>query len=690
MSVAVTLRIEGMTCASCVARIEKALQRVAGVDRVLVNLATEEARIEGAADTAALVGAVEDAGYEAAPKEAAPPREIETSRREALTLGIAVALSLPLVFHMVGLGLPGWVQLALATPVQFWAGARFYRAGWKAANMDRLVALGTTAAYGLSLYELLAGHGGHLYFEAAAVVITLVLLGRWLEARAKRGTTEALRALRALRPETARIERASGETEVAVETLEVGDVVVVRPGERIAADGTVLDGTSHVDESLITGESVPVVKRPGDKVIGGSVNGEGRLRVRATALGAQSTLARIIDLVETAQASKPPVQRLADRISAVFVPIVLLVAAATLAGWLVFGAGPEAAIIAAVSVLVIACPCALGLATPTAVMAASGAAARSGILVQDAAALEQARAVTMVVFDKTGTLTEGYPAVTATSLGDADFALVAAAQQGSEHPLGKAILAAAKARGLALAPVGDYRAVPGSGLEASVCGRHLLVGSRQFIAEAGFAPEGSGTVHAAQTAPERRYLGAVMLADTLRPSAQEAVRALQQSGIRTFILTGDTEEAARRVAAEAAIDGVRAGLKPAEKAEAIEALRRKGQVVAMVGDGINDAPALAAADLAIAMGSGTDVAIGSAGIVLMRADPRLVPATIALSRSAVRRIRENLFWAFGYNVVGIPLAALGLLSPVVAGAAMAFSSVSVVLNSLRLRRWRPS
>jgi Cu+-exporting ATPase len=690
MSAAVTLRIEGMTCASCVARIEKALQRVAGVDRVSVNLATEQARVEGAAETTALVGAVEEAGYEAALEEAAPPREIETSRREAVMLAIAVALSLPLVLHMVGLGLPGWVQLALATPVQFWAGARFYRAGWKAANMDRLVALGTTAAYGLSLYQLLTGHGDHLYFEAAAVVITLVLLGRWLEARAKRGTAAALRALRALRPEIARVERASGEVEIVIEALVAGDIVVVRPGERIAADGAVFEGASHVDESLITGESVPVVKRPGDKVIGGAINGEGRRRVRATALGAQSTLARIIDLVENAQASKPPVQRLADRISAVFVPIVLLVAAATLLGWLAFGAGAEAAIIAAVSVLVIACPCALGLATPTAVMAASGAAARAGILVQDAGALERARAVTAVVFDKTGTLTEGHPKVAATSLDEEEFALVAAAQRGSEHPLGKAILAAAKARGLALAPVGDYRAVPGSGLEASVGGRHLLVGSRQFIAESGFAPEDGGTVHAAQTAPVRRYLGAIALTDTLRPSAPEAIAALRRSGIRTLILTGDAEAAARRIAAEAGVDEVRAELRPAEKAEAVAALRREGHVVAMVGDGINDAPALAAADLAIAMGSGTDVAIESAGIVLMRADPLLVAATIALSRSAVRRIRENLFWAFGYNVVGIPLAALGLLSPVLAGAAMAFSSVSVVLNSLRLRRWRPS
>jgi Cu+-exporting ATPase len=687
---AVTLQIEGMTCASCVGRVEKALKRVAGVGRVSVNLATEQARVEGAADVAALVGAVEEAGYAAVPRETGAAPRLDIPRNETLTLVVAITLSLPLLLPMVGIALPGWLQLALATPVQFWAGARFYRAGWKAANMDRLVALGTTAAYGLSLYLLLAGHRGHLYFEAAAVVITLVLLGRWLETRAKHSTTAALRALRALRPETARIERGGDEVEIAVAALAPGEVVVIRPGERIPADGAVVEGASHVDESLITGESVPVAKRPGDAVIGGAVNGEGRLRVRATALGAQSTLARIIELVETAQASKPPVQRLADRISGIFVPLVLLVAAATLAGWLLVGAGAEAAIIAAVSVLVIACPCALGLATPAAVMVASGAAARAGILVQDAAALERARAVTAVVFDKTGTLTEGRPVVTGTSLGDADFALVAAAQQGSEHPLGKAIVAAAKTRGLALAPLGAYRAVPGSGLEASVGGRRLLVGSREFVADAGFAADGKGTVHAAELAPERRYLGAVALADKLRPGAPAAVAALKRRGIRTLILTGDTEAVARQVAAEAGIDEVRAGLKPDGKVEAIAALRREGHVVAMVGDGVNDAPALAAADLAIAMGTGTDVAMRSAGIVLMRPDPALVAAAIALSREAVRRIRENLFWAFGYNVVGIPLAALGLLSPVLAGAAMAFSSVSVVLNALRLRRWSAS
>jgi Cu+-exporting ATPase len=690
MSAATTLQIEGMTCASCVGRVEKALKRVSGVEAVAVNLATEEARVQGAADARALMAAVEDAGYGAALKEAGAPPALAPAGDERLALAVSILLSLPLLAHMVAVPVPGWLQLILATPVQFWAGARFYRAGWKAANMDRLVALGTSAAYGLSVYELAFGHGAHLYFEASAVVITLVLLGRYLEARAKRSTTAALRALRGLRPEIARVERDGAEVEVAVDALAPGDVIVVRPGERIPADGTVLDGVSHADEALITGESAPVVKNAGDPVIGGSVNGEGRLRIRATAIGAQSTLARIIELVETAQASKPPVERLADRISGVFVPVVIAIAAVTLVGWLLAGQSAGAAIIAAVSVLVIACPCALGLATPTAVMVASGAAARAGILVQDAGALERARAVTAVVFDKTGTLTEGRPAVTRSSLGESDLAFVAAAQQGSEHPLGKAIVAEAKAKakGLALAPVADFRAVPGRGLEATVAGRRLIVGSAAFIAAGGFAPVGEGTVHAAEVAPERRYLGWLELADTIRASTPAAVAALKREGLRTLILTGDAEQAARQIAAEAGIDEVRAGLAPPDKAAAIAALRQEGHIVAMVGDGINDAPALAAADLAIAMGSGTDVAMESAGIVLMRSDPMLVPAAIALSRAAVRRIHENLFWAFAYNVVGIPLAALGLLSPVLAGAAMAFSSVSVVLNSLRLRSWR--
>src|SRR6185437_12110443 len=507
----VALKIEGMTCASCVARVEKALARVPGVSEVRVNLASEEAHLhrrQGGADLGALIAAVEAAGYGAAPKSAVLPEEAQrkaetAERRDWLRFWVGAVLTLPLLLPMAGMAvgssweLPGPVQWALATPVQFWVGWRFYRNGWKAAraasgNMDLLVALGSSAAYGLSLYLWLA-HGGHahLYFEAAAAVITLVSLGRVLEARAKRSTTSALRALMALWPERARVEREGREVEVKAADLRPGDILVVRPGERIAGDGRVISGTSAADESLVTGESLPVAKAPGDKVTGGSLNADGRLRIRIAAAGRDTTLSQIIALVENAQASKAPVQRLVDRVSAVFVPAVLTVAALTLVAWLATGASAEAAIISSVSVLVIACPCALGLATPTAIMVASGAAARAGVLVKDAASLEAAQRIDTVIFDKTGTLTEGRPklrAVLPVEGGETELlALVAAAQQGSEHPVGRAILEGARERGLTLARLGDFRAVPGQGVEAVVEGKRVVAGSRRFLAERGVA-----------------------------------------------------------------------------------------------------------------------------------------------------------------------------------------------------------
>jgi P-type Cu+ transporter len=721
----VTLRIEGMTCAACVARVERALGHAAGDAAVAVNLASETARVTGASalDRAALVAAVEAAGYGAtvAPESvdvaADEARAIWPSRHDLAILVVSAALTVPLVLPMVAqvfgvmVMLPGWLALVLATPVQFWAGARFYRAGWAAlragsGNMDLLVAIGTSAAYGLSLYLVLAGAAERAYFESAAVVITLVLLGRTLEARAKRSTLTAIRALMRLRPDRARVEREGNEVEIPIADLRLGDIVVVRPGERIAVDGKIVDGISHVDEAMVTGESMPVAKQAGDAVIGGTINGEGRLRVRTGALGAQSTLARIIALVEGAQASKPPVQRLVDRVSAIFVPIVLAIAAATLIVWLAAGADPEAAAIAAISVLVIACPCALGLATPTAIMVASGMAARAGILIRDAASLELAHRATHVVFDKTGTLTEGKPRVTAirplTGSPDDFLALVAAAEQGSEHPIGKALLSAAKARGLALAPLRDFRAVAGSGATARVAGRDLVIGTRAFaMAAPGLAADdvvsldrlvnslderGATLVYAVETAPVARPLGIVAIADAPRPEAVPAVAALKALGVECTLLTGDNAAAAQAVAGAVGIATVIAGVPPAEKAVAITRLRASGAVVAMVGDGINDAPALAAADIGIAMGSGTDVAMEVAGITLMRADPRLVASAIRLARATRAKIRANLFWAFIYNVVGIPLAASGVLSPMLAGAAMAFSSVSVVASSLLLRR----
>ncbi|MSO89524.1 MAG: copper-translocating P-type ATPase [Rhodospirillaceae bacterium] len=722
----IDLKIEGMTCASCVGRVERALQRVPGVFAAEVNLANERARItlpQFGVAPADLIKAVEAAGFGASPAaegvaQSEADEEIEAqrkARREFIRLDIAAALTLPLVFEMVlhlidrPLGLPGWLQLALATPVQFWIGGRFYVSAWKAlkagaGNMDLLVALGTSAAYGLSAYLVAAGadHRSSLYFEASAVVITLVLLGKYLEGRAKRGTTAAIRALMKLRPDTARIERDGIERDVAIDDVRLGDIAVIRPGERIPVDGTVIEGESNVDESLITGESLPVAKAPGHAVTGGAINGEGRLRITTTAVGVASTLSRIIRLVEGAQASKAPVQRLVDRISAVFVPIVVVLAAVTFLAWWFFTADLEAGMIAAVSVLVIACPCAMGLATPTAIMVGTGASARAGILIKDAEALERAYRTSIVVFDKTGTLTEGRPAVTEIIAAAADSAqvltLAASAQQGSEHPLASAILAKARDAGLALSPVADFRSLPGRGIAARVSGRDLRMGNRRLMTEIGVDLGSFETAAAAQEEQGRtvmwlaeatppRLLGLIAAGDPPKATAAAAVRALQRLGVQVVMLTGDNRRTANVIAGKIGVDRVIAEVLPEGKAEEVARLRASGAVVAMVGDGINDAPALAAADVGIAMGTGTDVAMHAAGITIMRGDPALVADALDISRATYRKIVQNLFWAFIYNVIGIPLAILGLLSPVVAGAAMAFSSVSVVTNSLALSRW---
>lgn len=802
-----TLAIEGMTCASCVGRVEKALAKLPGVQRVSVNLATEQATVEAVAGLplATLTAAVAQAGYQgrsvpdaaAAPEGAASGGPAHASTRGLPAWGpvaLGTALTLPLVLPMllqpfgVDAMLGGWWQLALATPVQFALGWRFYRAGWYAlragtGNMDLLVALGTSAAYGLSLWLLLApagpqahgAHGGagatpHLYFEASAAVITLVLLGKWLEARAKRQTTDAIRALNALRPSTARVQRGGEELEVPVEQLVLGDEVRVRPGERIPVDGEVLEGRSHADESLITGESLPVAKAVGDRVTGGAVNGEGTLTVKTLALGTETTLARIVRMVESAQAGKAPIQRLVDRVSAVFVPAVLALAAATFLSWWAHDGDATQAVMNAVAVLVIACPCALGLATPTAIMAGTGVAARHGILIKDATALEVAHGVTTVAFDKTGTLTEGRPALAALLtargveegprppegdtvpstgpawLGDQDvLRLAAALQAGSEHPLARAVTRRAVEAGVTVPAALEARALPGRGVQASVEGRVLALGSERLRGELGADPgplaaeatrlQAEGRTLAwlvrLEEGPERHagrdpaasppaaeparaaagadgsatapvtpatgtgtgtwtVLGLLAFGDTLKPGAAAAVQRLRALGVRTVMLTGDNAGSARAVAASLGLDEVRADVLPADKAAAVEALRQAGQVVAMVGDGINDAPALAAADVGMAMSSGTDVAMETAGITLMRGDPRLVADALDVSRRTHATLRRGLFWAFVYNVVGIPLAALGLLNPVVAGTAMAFSSVSVVANALLLRRWRPA
>lgn len=719
---AVDINVEGMTCASCVGRVEKALKKVPGVTGAEVNLATERARVATVPGTVALdqlIAAVRDAGYQASPVAAAgTPSDMADarSRRDLFRVAAAAVLSAPLLFGMIGhlFGarwmLPGWVQFALATPVQFWLGWRFYVAAWKAVragsgNMDLLVALGTSAAWGLSVYELLTAGPGHapaLYFESSALIVTFILLGKWLEARAKGQTASAIRALMGLRPDVARVRRNGTDVMVPLALIGVGDVVVVRPGERIPVDGLVIDGGGSVDESMLTGESLPSEKTVGSRVTGGSIGADGLLVVETTAVGAETTLARIVRLVEGAQASKAPIQRLVDRVSAVFVPVVLVVALATFIGWWAVSGDATAAILDAVAVLVIACPCALGLATPTAIMVGTGAAARHGILIKDAEALERAHAVTTVAFDKTGTLTEGRPEVT-DILPPEEAAEVlrfaAALQAASEHPLAAAVRRRVEAGGIEPPPTRRFRAHAGRGVSAEVEGHTFVLGNRRLLEENGVAvpneespPEADGRTVSwlAEIAPDRRVLGLLAFGDAVKPSAREAVAALHAQGVETVMLTGDSPGAANAVARSLGIDEVIAGILPEGKADAVARLRRRGKVVAMVGDGINDAPALAAADVGIAMATGTDVAMSAAGVTLMRGDPALVAGAIDVSRRTYRKIRQGLFWAFAYNVVGIPLAAFGLLSPVVAGAAMALSSVSVVTNALLLRGWAPS
>ena len=750
------LEISGMTCASCAMRVEKALAKVSGVASVSVNLATEKATVN-LSDTATgidtLVAAVTKAGYQATPivEEASPAaatsgaqRAQDRTRRELVAVVICALLTLPLVLpmisegfgsslasHGIGAMVPPWLQFALATLVQFAFGARFYRAAYRAVrtgagNMDLLVALGTSAAYGISVYELIAHPGSamHLYFEASAVVITLVRFGKWLEARAKRQTTDAIRALNALRPERARIRFGDKEHELPLAQVRLGMIVVVRPGERVPVDGAVLEGRTHIDESLITGESLPVPKQPDDPVTAGSINGEGAITVTTKAIGAETTLARIIRLVETAQAEKAPIQRLVDRVSEIFVPAILVIALLTLAGWLIAGAGGETAILNAVAVLVIACPCALGLATPAAIMAGTGVAARHGVLIKDAEALEIAHRVNLVAFDKTGTLTVGQPSLTAfepigMARGEA-LALAAAVQRDSDHPLARAVVNAyqeAHPKGtssghpLAGTP-SQARAVPGRGVEAEIDGRTFAIGSSRWLNELDIVltPElaaraqqlerAGNTVswlmshagHESSANPNTtpsEALALLAFGDTVKPSARAAIERLKQMGIRSVLLTGDNEGSAASVATALGIDEFHAQVLPEDKARVIRDLKiRTAGIVAMAGDGINDAPALAAADLGIAMATGTDVAMHAAGITLMRGDPALVADAIDISRRTWRKIQQNLFWAFVYNLIGIPLAALGLLNPMLAGAAMAFSSVSVVTNALLLRTWR--
>jgi P-type Cu+ transporter len=725
----IDIGIGGMTCASCVARVEKALNKVPGVASASVNLATETARIRvTSSDTtdARLRRAIRDAGYE--------PRSLEVAEADAnnaspwagfAPVGFGLLLSAPLVLPMLAdlwgqhWMLPAWIQFALATPVQFILGARFYKAGWHAlkaltGNMDLLVALGTTAGWLLSVWLWLTAHEGHaphLYFEGSAVVITLVMLGKWLEARAKRQTTEAIRALHALRPDKAHWISEDGEVDVPVDEILMDDLIVVRPGERIPLDGELVEGQTQVDESMLTGEPLPVSKAVGAQLTGGAINGDGRVLMRVTAVGHETVLSRIIRLVEDAQAAKAPIQRLVDKVSEIFVPVVLGVALITLAAWMFTGAGFEVALIHAVAVLVIACPCALGLATPVAIMAGTGVAAKHGILIKDAQALERAHRVHTVAFDKTGTLTVGQPRLTQQVVApgqDLNTALTWAAsvQSGSEHPLARAVVTAAQAQGLSLSASTDLAAVPGRGVQATVAGRQLLLGSLRWLQQEGLdaalwatevtALQAQGATLSAlaeRTATGVQGLLLMAFGDEPKVGAAEALASLRARGLKLVMISGDNQAAAeamaRRLGLRPEEGEVRADVLPGDKAAQVQKLREGGRIVAMVGDGVNDAPALAAADVGLAMGNGTDVAMHAAGITLMRGDVALVGAALDISARTVAKIQQNLFWAFAYNVAGIPLAAMGYLNPVIAGGAMALSSVSVMSNALLLKRWKP-
>ncbi|MDA8255854.1 MAG: heavy metal translocating P-type ATPase [Betaproteobacteria bacterium] len=713
------LAIGGMTCATCATRIEKQLNKLEGVEAA-VNLAAERAHIRyvpGLADPDSLVATVVKTGFTATVSSSdtrgeEKARKLAVYHQELRRFWISAALTLPLVAQMVfmfGSGahddvLPRWLQLLLATPVQFWIGWRFYVGGFNAlrggaGNMDVLVALGTTMAWAYSVVVTVAGlQHHHVYYEASATVITLVLLGKILEARAKAKTSAAIEALAKLQPQTARIERDGKLVDVAVATLIPGDVFVVRAGEAMPVDGEVIEGTSSANEAMLTGESLPVTKAAGDSVFAATINGDGLLRCRATGVGSHTLLAGIIRLVEEAQGSKAPVQRLADRVSAIFVPVVVAIALLTFIGWWALAGDFTQALVNAVAVLVIACPCALGLATPTAIMVGTGQGAKAGVLIRNAQALELAEKLKVLVVDKTGTLTEGRPVVTdVVGVGAGDTAallqLAASLEQGSTHPLAAAIVARAKADGLALATPQNVVTTAGRGLQGDVNGRRVQLGAVTWIKELGWSASAAEVLAQAgrsvvAVVADDALLGFIGIADPLRASSRAAVARLNRLGIEVVMLTGDNAGTAQAVALQAGITHFEAEVLPGDKAAAVNKLKDSGRQVGMAGDGINDAPALAAADVSFAMAAGSDVAMQAADVTLMRDDLGSVADAISLSRATLAKIRQNLFFAFIYNVLGIPLAALGMLNPVIAGAAMAASSVSVVSNSLLLRRWQ--
>lgn len=715
-----TLLVEGMTCAACSARIEKVLNRLDGVTKATVNLSTNKAVVEfpsGIIEDETLVKAIEKAGYKAEIEvERDLDREKELREKEIKSLKtsfiISAILSVPLFsamfFHMAGLHTilsNGWFQLALATPVQFIIGYRFYRGAYNSlrgggANMDVLVSMGTSAAYFYSVYNLIKGVHEY-YFEASAVIITLVLLGKTFEAIAKGKTSEAIKKLMGLQPKTAKVIRDGKEVDIPIEKVEIGDIIVVRPGERIPVDGIIVEGNSAVDESMITGESIPVDKSKGDEVIGATINKYGTFKFEATKVGKDTVLSQIIKLVEDAQGSKAPVQRLADKISGIFVPVVVAIAVVTLLAFTLIKGDFNTGLINAVAVLVIACPCALGLATPTAIMVGTGKGAEKGILIKSGEHLERAHMIDTIIFDKTGTITKGEPEVTDILSfegidGEEVLRVAASVEKVSEHPLGQAIVKKGEEESLELKEPEEFVSIPGKGIQATLEGKRVLIGNRKLMQDNGISIEAGEDdllrleeegKTAMLIAIDGNLRGIIAVADKIKETSKDAIEKLKSMGLEVYMITGDNERTARAIAKEVGITNVLAEVLPENKAEVVEKIKSEGKKVGMVGDGINDAPALAAADVGFAIGTGTDVAIEAADITLMRGDLQGVVTAIRLSHRTMRTIKQNLFWAFFYNSIGIPFAALGLLNPMIAGAAMAFSSVSVVTNSLRLRKF---